>query len=169
MKMSTLITPANSTGPNDPAPTFSSLAFGQIGRPDYAQVMLVPIPPGSRLTAREWAIEIFRIRELPVPIRLLFSARQQLVRLLGMKPAAADIFDVSLTSGCEALINASERHLDFGAAVAVENGLLRVTTVVKLHGWRGRLYFAPVRLVHPLITEAMMRSAVRRVHQRQGR
>lgn len=167
--MTTLTTPANRPEPKDPTPTFSSLAFEQIGRPDYAQVTLVPIPPGSRLTAREWASEIFRIRELPVPIRLLFAARQQLVRLLGMKPAAGDIFNVSLTSGCEALINASERHLDFSAAIAVENGLLRVTTVVKLHGWRGRVYFAPVRLAHPLITEAMMRAAVRRVHERRGR
>jgi hypothetical protein len=32
---------------------------------------------------------------------------------------------------------------------------------VRLHGWRGRLYLAPVRLLHPVITNAMLRGAAR--------
>lgn len=39
--------------------------------------------------------------------------------------------------------------------------LVRVTTTVRLHGWRGRLYFAPVRLVHPIVVGAMIRGANR--------
>jgi hypothetical protein len=31
--------------------------------------------------------------------------------------------------------------------------------VVRLHGWRGRLYFAPVKLVHPSVVRGMLRRA----------
>ncbi len=41
-------------------------------------------------------------------------------------------------------------------------GLLRCVTTVRLHGWRGRLYFLPVRLLHDPVTPAMMQAAVRR-------
>jgi hypothetical protein len=41
--------------------------------------------------------------------------------------------------------------------------MLRVTTAVWLHGWRGRLYFAPVAVLHDPVTRSMMRRAIRRV------
>jgi len=41
-----------------------------------------------------------------------------------------------------------------------------VTTAVWLHGWRGRLYFAPVSVLHDPITRSMMRRAVRRTASR---
>lgn len=67
--------------------------------------------------------------------------------------------------GEEALIVADERHLDFRVAVGVDSraNLLRVTTVVRLHGWRGKVYFAPVRLLHGPVVQAMLRRAIRRL------
>jgi hypothetical protein len=34
---------------------------------------------------------------------------------------------------------------------------------VTLKGWRGRLYFVPVRLLHDAVTRSMMAAAVRRL------
>lgn len=39
--------------------------------------------------------------------------------------------------------------------------LVRVVTAVRLKGWRGRLYFGPVRLLHPVVVRAMLRRAAR--------
>ena len=50
------------------------------------------------------------------------------------------------------------------AAAAV----VRVTTVVRFNDWRGRVYFTPVSLVHPLVVGAMLRRA-RRALAKQGR
>ncbi|MBA2695284.1 MAG: DUF2867 domain-containing protein [Actinobacteria bacterium] len=49
-----------------------------------------------------------------------------------------------------------------GGGVDHAAGLLRVTTAVWLHGRRGRIYFAPVSVLHDPVTRAMMRRAVRR-------
>lgn len=65
--------------------------------------------------------------------------------------------------GDEAIIDTDDRHLRFVAAVRAEAGLLHVTTVVTLKGLRGRLYFAPVRLLHDAVTRSMMVSAARRL------
>jgi len=42
------------------------------------------------------------------------------------------------------------------------------TTAVRLHGWRGRLYFIPVRLVHGPIVRAMLARTARRLGRRRG-
>src|SRR5690606_18779294 len=60
------------------------------------------------------------------------------------------------------------RHLDFRCAVGVDAGagLVRITTAVRLHGWRGHVYFTPVRLVHPAVVDAMARRASRQPARR---
>ena len=40
---------------------------------------------------------------------------------------------------------------------------VHVTTAVTLKGWRGRVYFAPVRLLHDAVTRSMMIAAARRL------
>jgi hypothetical protein len=101
---------------------------------------------------------------MPVVVRVLMGLRQALVPLLGLQPSPADTFAVSAAVGQEVLISTDERHLDFRCAVGVDPAarLLRLTTAVRLHGWRGRLYFGVVRLVHPEIQRAMVLSAIRR-------
>ena len=48
------------------------------------------------------------------------------------------------------------------AGVRADEHLLHVTTVVQLKGWRGQLYFLPVRFLHDQITRSMMTAAARR-------
>jgi hypothetical protein len=83
--------------------------------------------------------------------------------LIGVQPSPASVFDVDKVDGEEALISADDSHLDFRAAVGIdpEGRLLRVTTTVRLHGWRGRLYFLPVGMLHNPVTRSMTKRAVR--------
>jgi hypothetical protein len=42
-------------------------------------------------------------------------------------------------------------------------GLVHVTTLVTLKGVHGRVYFAPVRLLHDAVTRSMMMAAANRL------
>lgn len=144
-------------------PRLVSLAFDDLPRPDYADVLVVPLPHGAPVDPAVWAREIFAVRTAPVWVRGAFVVRQALAPLIGVARADQGVFDVARTEGEEALIVADDRHLDFRCAVGVGAGarLVRVTTAVRLHGWRGRAYFAPVRLAHGPVLHAMLRRAAR--------
>lgn len=146
------------------APAFVSLALRDLPRPDYCDVRVVPLPPRVPTDPAYWARTVFDARRGPRWVLALLALRQVLVRLIGIPPAPRDTFAVDDVQGEEALIVADDAHLDFrvGVGVDAERRLLRVVTAVRLHGWRGRLYFAPVRLAHPVVTDAMIRSALRR-------
>jgi len=152
--------------PSDEAPAFRSLALDEVPRPDHLDVIGVPLPEGASTDPALWTRTIFSIESTPVWVRLAFGLRQLLVPLIGVRPGDPGIaFAVKRVVGEEALVEASDRHLDFAAGVGVdvERGLVRLTTAVRLHGWRGRLYFAPVVLVHPAVVRSMMRRAARRL------
>ncbi|MEX2132951.1 MAG: DUF2867 domain-containing protein [Acidimicrobiia bacterium] len=147
-------------------PVFRSAAFDDIPQPDFADVVLVSIPATDHPIIEDpawWAERVFSLRSMPRWIALLLGLRQMLVRLIGVNRAPSSVFDVKSVVGEEALIAGDDSHLDFRAGVAVDvrQRLLRVTTVVRFHGWRGRLYFLPVGLLHDPITRAMARRAVR--------
>lgn len=152
----------------DPAePSFVSMAFADIAAPDFADVVVVGIPAAAGPIDGDptwWVGEIFDVRSMPWWIRGLFAFRQAVVGLVGISRGDASSFAVADVSGEEALISTDERHLDFRAAVGLDTNrrLVRVTTVVRLHGWRGRLYFAPVAVLHGPVTRAMTKAAVRR-------
>lgn len=150
-------------------PRFRSLAFADVPRPDYADVIVIPKHPRTPDDPAVWAEAIFSPGAAPGWVRVLFVVRAALAPLLGLEAAPKGVFDVDRVEGEEALIVADDRHLDFRCAVGVdaEAGLVRVTTAVRLHGWRGRLYFTPVRLAHPAVVDAMVRRAARRL-ARQG-
>ncbi len=147
-------------------PVFRSTAFDDIPEPDFADVVLVSVPATTLPIIGDpawWAARVFSVRSMPRWIVLLLGLRQVLVRLIGVDRAPSSVFDVKAIVGEEALIAADDRHLDFRAGVAIDvpQRMLRVTTVVRFHGWRGRLYFIPVGLLHDPITRAMARRAVR--------
>jgi hypothetical protein len=147
-------------------PVFRSAAFDDIPEPDFADVVVVSIPATAHPIIDDpawWAERVFSLRSMPRWIVLLLGLRQVLVRLIGVNRAPSSVFDVKAVIGEEALIAADDRHLDFRAGVGIDvtQRLLRVTTVVRFHGWRGRLYFIPVGLLHDPITRAMARRAVR--------
>jgi hypothetical protein len=158
-----------SRAPKDPirevVPAFDSLALRDIPVPDHADVMIVPLPEGAPTDPRVWAETVFSAGSMPRWVRGLFAVRQSLVGLIGVDKGAPDVFSVDEVCGEEALIVADERHLDFRAAVAVDQRTrtVRVTTTVRLHGWRGRAYFAPVGMVHGPVTMALLRGAARRL------
>ncbi|WP_265520344.1 DUF2867 domain-containing protein [Oerskovia flava] len=142
---------------------FTSLALADLPRPDYADVVLVPLPDGAPTDPAVWAREIFAVRSAPPWVRVAFAVRQSVVALIGVSRGDQGVFDVDRVEGEEALIVADDRHLDFRAAVGVDVGarLVRVTTAVRLHGWRGRGYFGPVRLAHGPVVHAMLTRAAR--------
>ena len=147
-----------------------SLALRDIAAPDFADAAIASLPAGASTDPAEWANRLFSLRAMPRWVAGALAVRQLLVPLLGLPKSPADTFAVREREAHEVLMAADERHLDFRCAVAVdpEARLLRVTTAVRLHGWRGRLYFAPVRLLHPVVVQAMIRSAVRSLGGRSG-
>jgi len=147
-----------STGERLTDPSFFSLAFGE-GRFDHGDVALMPIPPGVTTDPRVWAETLFSRDAIPAPVQALFGLRMLFAAMIGLRPSPSGVFDVREVRGDEALLAFDDDHLDFRCGVGVDaaTGVVRVTTVVRLHGWRGRIYFAPVSLLHPLILQSMLR------------
>jgi hypothetical protein len=61
----------------------------------------------------------------------------------------------------ELLLGEDASHLDFRASVLVTDDSVTLSTAVRLHNTRGRLYFAVVRRLHPYITRRVLRRAHR--------
>ncbi len=145
------------------SPAFRSLVFEDIPAPDFADVQLVVLPEGATTDPVTWAKSIFSVRSAPLVVRALLGLRQLLVPIIGVNKAESDVFDVSRAVGEEALIAANDDHLDFRVGVGVDaaDSLVRVTTAVRFKGWRGRVYFIPVRPLHGPVIRAMMNRAAR--------
>ena len=145
-------------------PTWS-LALRDIPQPDFADAAIVPLPAGATTDPRVWAEEMFRLRTMPAWVAAALAVRQAVVPLLGIRRAPQDTFTIREQVGDEVLMAADDTHLDFRCAVAVDRvaRLVRVTTTVRLHGWPGRVYFAPVRLLHPVVVQAMVKTAGERL------
>ena len=134
-------------------PSVGSLALRDIPQPDFAEAIFVPIAANASLDPAVWTREIFSLRTMPIWVTAALALRQALVPLLGIPRADPGVFAIREMVGGEALIASDDAHLDFRCAVAVDESarLLRVTTTVRLKGLRGRLYFWPVRLAHPIV------------------
>ena len=150
------------------SPAFSSLAFDGRPAPDWADVVVESVPAGGRpapVDPARWADEVFAVGSAPPAVVALLALRQAVVPLIGVAPAPRTVFEVARVEGDEALIVHDDRHLDFQAGVGFDpvTRLLRVTTAVWVKGWRGRVYFAPVSVLHDPVTRSMMRRAIRRV------
>ena len=152
------------------APVYRSLALEGVHRFDYGDVLLVSKPPGTTDDPRIWAETLFSVAAAPLWVRAAMGVRMALAPLLGLRPAPRGVFEVRAVVGEEALLAFDDKHLAFRCGVGVDagGGVVRVTTVVILHGWRGRVYFTPVSLVHPLVVNAMLRRA-RRILAARGR
>ena len=107
---------------------------------------------------------VFAVRSAPAWVGLLFVARQALSPLVGIPKGTLQAFAPAMVEGDEVLVDTPDRHLHFwlGLAVRQDPPRLVATTVVKLKGWRGRLYWLPVGVLHRPVLAAMMRRAVRR-------
>ncbi|TQK51867.1 uncharacterized protein DUF2867 [Streptomyces sp. SLBN-118] len=72
-------------------------------------------------------------------------------------------FEIQATAPNELLLGEDAGHLDFRASVLIADDTVTLTTVVRTHNWRGRLYFAVIRRFHPPIARRMLRRAYRRL------
>ena len=140
-----------------------SLALRDIPHPDFADATIVALEPSGSVDPAAWARRMFSRRDMPRWIVAAMAVRQVVVPLLGIARANSDVFTIRETAEDEVLVAADDRHLDFRCAIAVDEStrLLRVTTTVRLHGWRGRLYFLPVRIAHPIVVRSMVKAAAR--------
>ncbi len=145
--------------------THWSLALRDVPAPDFADAVIAPLPAGAPTDPAVWADAIFSPAAMPRWVLAALAVRQGLVPLLRIPAAPRGAFAVDEVVGQEALIAHDDVHLDFrcGVAVDADARLVRVTTAVRLHGWRGRLYFGVVQPVHPLVVTAMLRRAARRL------
>lgn len=158
---------ADRPGGAEPSGSTWSIAFRDIPAPDFADVQIVAIPPGATIPGDPtwWAAEIFSVRSAPGWVRALLVLRQAVVGLIGVRRGDQRVFDVDDVSPGEALIAHDDTHLDFRAAVGIDpdKRLVWITTVVRLHGWRGRVYWAAVSFLHGGVTRSMAKRAVRRL------
>lgn len=140
-----------------------SIALRDIPHPDYADATIVPLGPHGSVDPAAWARRLFDLATMPRWVALALRVRQVAVRVLGIPPAPRDAFQIREHGDDEVLLALDDAHLDFRCAIAVDEGarLLRVTTTVRLKNARGQLYFAPVRLVHPVVVRALVRAAAR--------
>lgn len=123
-------------------------------------------------------------RSTPAWIDLLMRLRNRVVSVLGLKdlgslssiepaqPASPyqpgdriGIFTLISASASEVLLGDQDKHLDVVVSIHVsaasaEAGpvVVRVTTVVHVHNWLGRLYMIPVRPAHRIIVKTMVRA-----------
>ncbi|EAP98610.1 hypothetical protein JNB_00540 [Janibacter sp. HTCC2649] len=148
-------------------PGFASRALDGVPEPDFADVQLVPLRGATGIAPDDWVRAIFDRRSLPIAVKALFGLRAVLVPFIGLNQArerASNPFEVEDVADGEALVTHDEPHLLFRLGVAVDDeaGLLRATTVVVHHNWRGRLYFVPVGVLHGPVLRSMMLRAVER-------
>lgn len=139
-----------------------SAAFDLMPRPDWATTTTISVAPGVGRSSEEWARAIFDVASVPVWVKALFAARVIVAKVLHLAPGDPAMLAVDRVVGDEALIDTDDRHLRFVAGVRAEPGLVHVSTLVTLKGLRGRVYFAPVRLLHDAVTRSMMTAAARR-------
>ena len=134
-----------------------SMAIRACRIPDFADMQVVALPPGTTTVGR-----IFTTANMPWWVKALFVVRRLLTPLLGIPQRDLTSFAVSRVEDNEALVEVKDPHLDFWVGVVVDtlNERLIATTVVKLHGWRGRLYWIPAGLLHGIVFKAMLRRAV---------
>ncbi|GAA1867004.1 hypothetical protein GCM10009751_26500 [Myceligenerans crystallogenes] len=146
-----------------------SLAIDACADPDVIDVQALRLPPGMPDDPTWWMAEIFSFGSAPGPVRALMALRQTLAPIVGASNtrSSREVFAVESADDREVLAYEHDRHLDFWLGVAADDGLLQLTTVVKLHGWRGRVYWAPVGALHGPITRSMMRRTIQRTAARQ--
>jgi hypothetical protein len=125
--------------------------------------------------------EVFARAILATPawVSLALSARDRLVRVLGLKtvgpmrgeaespPAQPKvgnrfgIFTVIAANRDELLLGIDDKHLHVRVSIAKHHVLSRarivVSTAVRNHNWLGRLYMLPVARIHPQVVKAMLR------------
>lgn len=136
-------------------------AFDQV---DFSDAWRLPRLRRTPDDPQVWASAIFPDLSHRVPA--LLKVRNLLVRFVGIEPGDSRAFETVAQDGDELLLGSDASHLDFRASILVDTYTVTVTTVVKIHNRRGRLYMAVVSRFHPFIVRRMLRRAHRRLDER---
>ena len=149
-------------------PPATSIALRDIPVPDYCDVVIVPTRGVAETDPRVWAEAIFSHENTPLSRRGLRALRDEAVRLFDMVPPPAKEYVTDEVRGSEALIADDDENLRIRIGVALLPGgeLLQVTTAVKFLSVRGRLAFAPRRLLHAAAVNTLARRAPATVRRR---
>ena len=130
---------------------------------DWSDAYAVGIPIGERRRdPQEWADAVFRSSP-PLVTRVLFAARELLVRGVGIERGGRHVFNTVSRTDHEVLLGADQAHLGFRASVLVEVDRVVLSTVVELRNRRGRAYFALVRRLHPMVVRGMLTRAAKKM------
>ena len=108
---------------------------------------------------QEWADAIFHGPHLW--IRALFGLREVVVRLIGIEHCGSRAFATVDWRPDEVLVGTDQGHLGFRASVLVESDRVVLSTLVRLHNRRGRVYSVFVRQIHPWVVRGMLGRASR--------
>ncbi|UUC45104.1 DUF2867 domain-containing protein [Flavobacterium cerinum] len=111
----------------------------------------------------------------PVWIRTLFTIRNFLVRLIGLKNEKPSDYNVGLAVGqyigffkvfsvdkTEILLGADDTHLNFRALIqntSTANYNIKVTTLVAYNNQKGRYYMRFILPFHRIVVKSMVRQA----------
>lgn len=152
-----------------PTSAVSSLALRDIPVPDYCDVVIVPTRGVQESDPRVWAEAIFSHENTPLSRRGLRALRDEAVRLFDMVPPPERQYVTDEVRGSEALIKDDDDKLSVRIGVALLPGgeLLQITTAVKYRSVRGRLAFAPRRLMHAAAVHSLARRAPATVRRRE--
>ena len=139
----------------------SSLALRDIPIPDYCDVVIVTTRGVEESDPRVWADAIFSHENTPLSKRGMLALRDEAIRLFDMVPPPEKDYVADEVVGAEALIKDDDENLRVRIGVALLPGgdLLQVTTAVKYRSVRGRIAFAPRRLMHAAAVNTLARRA----------
>ncbi|GAA4694788.1 hypothetical protein GCM10023215_35560 [Pseudonocardia yuanmonensis] len=101
---------------------------------------------------------------MPAWVVALLALRQALVGLVGIERGDRSAFDTLRRTDDEVLLGTDAGHLDFRVSVLREPGRVVLSTVVRIRGGWGRLYWGVVRHLHPVV-RSMLAAAARRLSQ----
>jgi len=138
----------------------SPLAEASLERVDFSDAYAAPLPAGSDPDPQAWVDRVFH--QPPRWVGAAMRARNVIAERLGLEAPASTRggFPVLAREEREILLGMDDKHLDFRVSVRVEAGTLIVATRVRLRNRLGRVYFAPVKRVHPIVVRAMMARAL---------
>ncbi len=138
----------------------TALLAGALPRVDWSDAHAVDCGPDAPADPQVWADAVFR--DAPGWVVAVLRLRDALVRAVGIGRSGPTAFATLDRTDDEVLLGTDGSHLDFRVSVLREPRRVVVSTVVQIHGARGRAYFALARHVHPAIVRAMLNHAASR-------
>jgi hypothetical protein len=142
-------------------PAVGRLRDERLTRIDACDSWSVHLTPRDDESPDAWVVAV--LGRPPGWIRAAMSARDAIARRAHLRTLPPDPpetgFPVLRRYQDEIVLGVDDRHLDFRIGVRVDRKRVRVTTAVQLNNRLGRLYWAIVRLVHPLVVRSLLARA----------